>query len=226
MVDPLYRLILDDWVMKVKLPGEGAPSATYVLLHGLTGDENAMWIFASRLPKDALIIAPRGIFSAPGGGYAWYSALTQAWPWVDDFQTAVEALVMLLHRRSEMLQRLSVAPVQNIDRMSANLVGFSQGAACAYTLALTNPWMIGAVAGLSGFLPTGADPWVRNRPLTDKPVFIAHGAEDSVVPVEQARQAVELLTAAGAKVTYCEDQMGHKTSLGCLNRIKAFFSEI
>jgi predicted esterase len=36
--------------------------ALVVMLHGLSGDENVMWIFDHALPREATVIAPRALY--------------------------------------------------------------------------------------------------------------------------------------------------------------------
>jgi phospholipase/carboxylesterase len=81
------------------------------------------------------------------------------------------------------------------------------------------------LAGLAGFLPEGSADWVGSRRLDGLPVFIAHGAQDELVPVVRARQAVETLQQAGAQVTYCEDDVGHKLSANCFRALQAFYED-
>jgi phospholipase/carboxylesterase len=55
-------------------------------------------------------------------------------------------------------------------------------------------------------------------------VFIAHGTTDNLVPVEMARESANLLKQAGANVTYCEEEVGHKLSAPCFRGLEAFFA--
>ena len=71
-------------------------------------------------------------------------------------------------------------------------------------------------------LPQGAEALARNKPLHDKNIFIAHGNQDKLVPVDKARRAVAILKSAGAKVTYCEDDVGHKLSTNCFLGLESF----
>ncbi|MEW5868320.1 MAG: hypothetical protein AB1894_03530 [Chloroflexota bacterium] len=207
---------IDGWVMRQHRPAGDGPCSLIVMLHGWTGDENAMWVFASRLPQDAWLVAPRGLYPAPTGGYAWHAYKPRMWPWVDDFRPAVEALLELLTPEN----------FPGADFSKLRLVGFSQGAALAFTLALLHPGRICTLAGLSGFLPDGAAALAAGQPLRGIPLFMAHGSQDALVPVERARQAVELLEQAGAQVSYCEDDVGHKLSAGCFRGLEAFFRRI
>lgn len=58
------------------------------------------------------------------------------------------------------------------------------------------------------------------------PVFIAHGAEDDLLPVELARQAVTVFRKAGARIAYCEDRVGHKLGDNCLRSFEDFFNHL
>ena len=92
------------------------------------------------------------------------------------------------------------------------------------TLALLHPDRIGRAGVLSGFLPADAEPLVSSQPLRGKPFFVAHGTHDRTVPIEIGRRSVQLLEQAGADVTYCEDEVGHKLSAGCMRALQGYFA--
>ena len=87
---------IDDWTLRTRTPQGSGPFPLFLLLHGWTGDENSMWIFASRLPQGCMMIAPRGPHAAPNGGYAWYPH-RQSWPEMEDFRPAVDRLAAVAH---------------------------------------------------------------------------------------------------------------------------------
>ncbi len=207
---------INSWVMRVRQPAGEGPFPVILMIHGWTGDENSMWVFAPRLPKNALLIAPRGLFPSTGGGYSWYPKLNTALPWFADLAPAVVKLV----------DTISVTYFPSGDFSSLHLVGFSQGAALAYTLAIQHPDQIASLAGLSGFLPDGAAAWLQPGRLNGLPTFIAHGTQDERVPVERARASVAQLEQAGANVTYCEDDVGHKLSARCFHGLEAFYARV
>lgn len=207
-------LHINDWVLRIRTPRSSAPYPVILMLHGWTGDEDAMWVFFSRLPKDHLFIAPRGLYKTPWGGYGWQENMGKVWPSVEDLKPAIEALINLLITEN--------FPDADFKRLS--LVGFSQGAALSYTFALLYPERVKAVAGLSGFLPDSVMPIIRKHPLNEVPIFVTHGTKDELVPVERARNCVKLLDEAGADVTYCEDDVGHKLSSECFQGLENFFS--
>jgi phospholipase/carboxylesterase len=119
----------------------------------------------------------------------------------------------------------------NVDAAQFTVAGFSQGAALTYTLALLYPERIRTFAALSGFLPAGSEALLRAsrgvrldaRVLEGKRVFVAHGRQDDMVPVERARSAVALLEASGVEVDYCESDSGHKVGKDCVRGMGSFF---
>jgi phospholipase/carboxylesterase len=206
---------INDWVVRVRVPDDGEMHTVILLLHGWTGDENAMWVFASRLPRKCMLIAPRGPYLTPLGGYGWHPYRSKAWPWVDDFRPTVDALNELLQQKNFLQAEFS----------NFHIVGFSQGAALAYTFLSLNPEKVQTVAGLSGFLPDGYQEQVIDHPLRGKNIFSAHGTQDELVPVDRARKGIDLLQEAGADVTYCEDNVGHKLSASCFRGLELFYSK-
>jgi phospholipase/carboxylesterase len=111
-----------------------------------------------------------------------------------------------------------------IDASVFDVMGFSQGAAMSNLLAFLFPQRIHRVGILAGFVPAGLEELVSHRPLNEKPFFVTHGTRDEMVTIDRARASIALLEQAGAKVTYCEDEVGHKVSLTCLRALRDFFS--
>jgi phospholipase/carboxylesterase len=104
-------------------------------------------------------------------------------------------------------------------------MGFSQGAAMCSLLAFLYPERIRKVGILAGFVPGGLEELIARRPLAGKPFFVVHGTKDQMVTIERARSSIEVLEQAGAQVTYCEDEVGHKVSVTCLRALKKFFAD-
>ncbi len=215
-------LELKQWTVRYHLPQGDAPHPVLLLIHGWTGDENVMWIFTSRLSSRYLMLAPRGMYKAAEGGYGWEPRLQTGWPNLEDFRPAVDALLAMLDdlKTGEYGRTLEFA---GTDFSRLNIMGFSQGAALAYTLALLHPERVERLAGLAGFLPEDAARLVGPRPLQSTPIFVAHGVRDERVPIERARTAVRLMVDAGADVTYCEEDIGHKLAINCFHGLEKFF---
>jgi len=204
-----------EWKYRFR-PATVSPSRLLVLLHGWTGDENSMWIFARKLPEKSAILAPRALYVAPEGGYTWrvMSLESRGLPLVDDLLLSAEALISFIDDWSQTV---------GVSTNQIDLVGFSQGAALSYTLALLHPERVRAIAALSGFMPGNAEDLFASQPLAGKRVYISHGRHDNIIPVEQARKCVGLLEDSGAQVTYCESDGGHKVSADCFISLADFF---
>src|SRR5919108_2332898 len=112
-------LNIEGWVVRVRKPDGGGPHPVILLLHGWTGDENSMWIFTPRLPKDTFLIAPRGIYKSPTGGYGWHPHSEDELPHVDEFQPVIKELFALL----------TPSHFEEANLSNIRIVGFSQGAA-------------------------------------------------------------------------------------------------
>jgi phospholipase/carboxylesterase len=104
-------------------------------------------------------------------------------------------------------------------------MGFSQGAAMTSVLSMLYPERVRKIGILAGFVPSGMEALTAKRPLAGKSVFVAHGTKDETVPVDRARASIEILEQAGAQVTYCEDEVGHKVSLTCLHALRKFLAD-
>ena len=206
------------WTFRYRAGGDGS-GPLLVLLHGFTGDETSMVFFVHRLPPGCSLLAPRALFPAPGGGYSWREPGPdhQGLPGIAHLRPAVDSLLGFLE---------DWCAEAHLEAGSLCLLGFSQGAAMAYTVALLHPERVHALAALSGFLPEGADQLLEGRPLAGKPIFVSHGREDPLVSVDLARRAVARLEASGAPVTYCESTGGHKVAAVCLKGMESFFQTI
>lgn len=204
---------IGEWVVMQQTPAGDGPHPVLLLLHGWTGDEGVMWVFTHRLSPRYLMIAPRGIYQTASGGFGWQPEVSREWPAVDNLRPSSDALLQLLNPEN--------FPTADFSDISG--IGFSQGAALMFSFALINHNKLKAMAGLSGFLPEDVEHLIKDKPLTGKRIFIAHGRLDNIVPVEKARHAVELLTLAGAQVNYCEEDVGHKLSASCFRSMESFF---
>ena len=215
MIEP-QLLTYKDWTFRWQ-PARKKPAHLLLLVHGLTGDENSMWMLVRNLPPEYSILAPRGLFQAKAGGYTWRAGGHdfQGFPSDSDLVPAAQALTKFV---DEWRGSAGMA----LDPF--DMIGFSQGAGMVYLLGLLFPARIGRFASLSGFLPEGAQVAGKGSRLAGKEIFVAHGRQDEMVPVERARRDVALLKEWGARATYCESDAGHKVSRECLLALESFFA--
>jgi phospholipase/carboxylesterase len=207
----------DGWTLRVKESQHSTPRLL-LMIHGVTGDENSMWVFARDMPAHYWILAPRAPYTAEPGGYSWRPPQFENMdgPSLERLKKTAEVLIRLVEAYSAHV---------GIDSGLFDVMGFSQGAAMSSVLAFLYPHRIRKAGILSGFVPNALEELVSQRPLEGKPIFVAHGTKDETVTVDRALASIALLKQAGAVVTYCEDNVAHKVSLNCLRKLKEFLSD-
>jgi phospholipase/carboxylesterase len=131
------------------------------------------------------------------------------------FDPAVNAFSSLL---SELAVRFPQA-----DLASFGMAGFSQGAAFSAAFAMRHPGRVNRLAMLAGFLPEESE--AALPALASVPIFIAHGSRDETVPIARAHAARRQLAAAGARVQYCESEIGHKLGANCAAELADFLKD-
>lgn len=209
-------------VLQPERPG---PHPTVVLIHGRHGTEAVPWVFARALPRDWLLVAPRGIDFEPETdavddvGFSWMSPEPGPWRWpeISAFDDAVLALKDFIE---------SLPDVYEADPTQLYVLGFSQGAAAAYALALQHPGLVCGIAGLVGFCPEPPAKLLARQPLSGLPIFMAVGRTDERVPLAVAQRCAELLRDAGATLNYNEYDTGHKVNSAGLRDLTAWWQEI
>lgn len=206
-----------NWTLRIRESTHQTPRLL-LMIHGHTGDENSMWVFSRAVPDHYWIVAPRAPHSAESGGYSWRPPQTGNYDQIslEMLESAPEALIRLVDGYSASAE---------IDASIFDVMGFSQGAAVSSAVAFLYPQRIRKTALLAGFVPSGLEELVTQRPVEGKQFFVAHGTKDETVTIDRARASIALLEQAGAHVTYCEDEVGHKVSVTCLRALQKFFAD-
>lgn len=207
----------NDWTLRVR-PAAVKPSRLLLLLHGYTGDENSMWVFAKDLPHYYWMVAPRAPHPSGMTGYSWRPLQpgTFGRPSLEELVPQAEALIRLVD---------AYQASAGIEAPDFDVMGFSQGGAMSNVLAFLHPRRVRKLGVLAGFVPSGLDVYAKDHPLDGKRVFVTHGTRDEMVPIDRARASVAVLEQAGAKIVYCEDDVGHKVSLNCLRALRLYLED-
>jgi phospholipase/carboxylesterase len=206
-----------DWTLRVRASQSASPRLL-VLLHGWTGDENSMWIFTRGFSSDYWLMAPRAPHAADPSGFSWrpLQATDFGRPSLEMLLPAADGLIKLIDEYSASVK---------LDARQFDLIGFSQGAAMVNLMGLLHPHRIHKMGVLAGFVPAGLEEVILKKPLAGKKVFVAHGTQDQMIPVDRARASMALLEQAGAQITYCEDEVGHKLSVNCLRALETYLKD-
>jgi len=185
------------------LPEQGRVEQLMILLHGVGSEGRALMPLAKRLraefPQSA-VLAPDGFepFDMAPAGRQWFSVRA-----VDE-ANRVARVAAVLPRLADGVraaqQRLGAG------RAATAVVGFSQGAILGLELAQLHDGLTGRVLAFAGRYAR-----LPERAPAETTLHLFHGAEDEVIPAEQARLALERLAAlhGDATIDIAED-VGHE----------------
>lgn len=206
-----YTHIEEDWLFRIQPAVESTPNAVLVAIHGWTGNETSMDIFTRKLRQTEWVIYPRAPFESPNGGYSWTGDTRGV---LQEFSTFQSIGVELISR----LRRILAA--NHLEGLPVHLAGFSQGAALALVLSLEPGLRASKVGCLAGFLPLHMPAKV---PAALPEYYVAHGKQDTIVPIDHAYQVVRYLEQNNARVEFCETDTGHKLGAACFKQLENFF---
>ncbi len=176
------------------VPATGPARTPLLLLHGTGGDENDLLALGARLSPGTALLSPRGKVEE-NGMPRFFRRIGEG----------VFDIADLKRRTAELASFLEDARAVYGFAVPVAL-GFSNGANMAWSLLFARPDLLAGAVLMRPMLPF--DP----RPLPDlagKPVLILTGAQDPIVPEEQAGLLAALLGEAGADVTYEVVPGGH-----------------
>lgn len=177
----------------------GEPAGALVLLHGRGADEHDLYPLLDALdPERRLLgLTPRGPLALPPGGAHWYRLGGIPTPDPETFWGSYRLL-------DDWLDTLPFGAERVV------LGGFSQGCVMAWALGLARGRpRPAALVQLSGFLPRVDGLDLAFEDLAGRPVAIAHGSLDPVIPVDFSREARAVAEANGADLLYREAPLPH-----------------
>lgn len=204
------------WTFRLRSAATIPPDHLIIFVHGWTGDEHSMQLFARQAPASAALVFPRGLIKAAPSGFGWTDHNTPDGTSFAQFASSAHKLMNFLESQAAEL---------GLPTKPMTLVGFSQGAALSLTLMTLFPNRFNRLASLAGFLPHEI-PLELAANFTAKKVYVAHGRNDRAIPVSEARRAVNFLENAGAEVNYCESNSGHKLSASCFKGLTEFLNAV
>jgi len=203
------------------------PRLAVLWLHGLGADGHD---FEPIVPELGLSVPVRFVFPhAPvrpvtiNGGMAmraWYDILgfdRRAREDAAGIRASAAAVTELVDREIER--------GMSSDRIV--LAGFSQGGAIALHTALREPRPLAGVLALSTYLPLAATlASERSAANARLPLFIAHGTDDGVLPLQLAETSRAALEALGYAVEWHAYPMAHSVCLEEVGAIGAWLATL
>lgn len=205
----------------VEVNPEGSVQMSVIWMHGLGADGNDFVNIVPELnlPND---LAIRFVFPhAPmrpitiNGGYvmrAWYDIKQLGVTNFQDDEAGIRDSAQAICKLIKHEKQLGV-PSENII-----LAGFSQGGAIALHVGLRYPEKIAGILALSTYLPL-VETVMSEREMTNGhvPIFMAHGIEDPLIPLNVAEMSREFLISNQYQVEWHAYSMQHSV---CLEEIQ------
>ena len=179
-----------------------------VLLHGIGADELDLLPLADALDPRFHAVSLRAPHEARPLGYAWYAldwTTSPPTPDLDEAERSREGLVAVI---PELAARAGTDPRRTF------LLGFSQGAIMALSVALTRPDLVRGLVLHSGRVLPGLERRAApGEALAGLEALVLHGRHDDVIPVERGREVRDLLAPLlGSQLVYREHEAGHEVT--------------
>lgn len=186
------------------------------LFHGYGSDEKDLLPLVEDLKETRHIFSLRGPITIYSG-YAFWNFDEYGTPNSVEFDEAIEFVQSFINKAIE---------EYNLDPKNIVLLGFSQGAMLAQSLALLMGERISKVVALSGYIPD----FVKEEKYVKKSVehlkiFISHGVNDMVVPYQLGEATRDYFKSLGADITFQSYDSGHFVTLENKNDLVKFIKE-
>ena len=206
-----------------------SPTAAVILLHGLGADGHD---FAGLVPELNLLGCQPIRFVFPhapampvtvNGGHAmpaWYDITGTDLITGQDAASIQNSELAILALITHEIER-GIAPEHIV------LSGFSQGAAMALHTGLRLPFAIAGIMALSGYLPLAERLSIERSPANAQtPIFIAHGAHDTVVLPRRGEETRDALLALGYPVQWHSYNTEHNVTGKEVEDMGAFLRQV
>ena len=188
-----------------------SPKRSVIAIHGWTGDVSSMEPVTKslRLPDTKWVI-PQAPYLCEKSGYTWFDGNKETgWQYKESF-TLIHSLIQDLVD-------------QGFKHDEIFLLGFSQGACLAMEWMIRQPFSIGGIIPIAGFIRYKDRFKLDTTPESKKTsVLLIHGDRDDVIRLEESEKASKLFLGLGYKVNLHFFRSGHKIPIKANNHIRDF----
>ncbi|WP_144510382.1 alpha/beta hydrolase [Bacillus sp. FJAT-22090] len=169
------------------------------LIHGMGSNEEDLLQLVKDFEETHHIFSLRGpIVFKPG--YAFFTNEEEGQPDREVFDKVITFIQAFIREAIE---------EYDLVRDKVFVVGFSQGAVIAQTLALTMGNIISGVVALSGYIPDFVKVEYAKLPVDHLNIFISHGDYDYVIPSQWGAESKNYFESLGSHVTFKTYNEGH-----------------
>lgn len=183
-------------------------SPLLLLLHGYGSNEADLHSFANYLPEHYTVVSIRAPHALPSGGFAWYNInFDNDMNKFNNHNQAKNSIKLIMKFLDELIEKYS------IESNDISLLGFSQGTILSYALGLNFPERFKKIIGFSGYIDESmVFTNTNNLDYSNLNLYISHGTQDPVIPVDWARKSIEILKKEKINHNYKEFVSGHTIS--------------
>lgn len=179
--------------------GNGEKMPAIFLLHGMGSNEEDLLQLVQEFGNSHHIFSLRGPITYKPG-YAFFTTTEHDEPTREVFDKVILYIQSFIFEAIEEYE---------LDPNHLYIVGFSQGAVLAQSLALIMGSMMNKVVALSGYLPDFVKEEYKKLPVGHLHIFISHGDYDYVISPQLAIESKDYFETQGAKVTFKTYRDGH-----------------
>lgn len=207
-----------DAVAKLKLdhllrPGEDPTSPLVLLVHGRAGEKRVMFAFGRSIPRSCTVISPQAPVLDPLGGFSWWDVTAERERQKEQIEAAQETLIAFVEKA---LEHYQLKP----NKILA--LGFSQGGALLSLLLQRGALKLSGLALLASFVLKR-----EINPASPRiPIFMGHGSDDEMIPIDLAKIGRDYLQTNGFAVEWHEDDVGHKVGVTTIKALGKFSERI
>lgn len=190
----------------------GSRDFTVLALHGTGGSETDLIPLAQSLFAGANVLAPRGRVSENGAARF--------------FRRFAEGVFDLENLRAE-TENLAAFVTQSarkyaFDSQKVVALGYSNGANIAASLLLCRPETLAGAVLLRAMTPFQTENWPD---LSGKPIFLAAGRFDPIVPTQNIENLAQIFQSAGANVKLHWENAAHGLTSADIEAARQFIAQ-
>ena len=183
-----------------------------LLLHGTGGNEYDLLHVGRNLRSGAALLSPRGKL-LENGMPRFFRRLAEG---VFDEKD----LVRRTHELADFVR--AAAKQYQFDANRVVAVGYSNGANIAASMLLLRPEILSGAVLFRAMVPLIPE---KLPDLSGRPVFLAAGRNDPIIPAENTEQLAAMLKEAGAEVSLQWSEGGHQLSAAELEEAKDWLAK-
>lgn len=190
-----------------------------LLLHGVGSNEEDLFGLAPMMDPRFFVVSARAPIVLYPGSYAWYHVTFTPQGPIHSEDEADESLEKLVAFLDE------IVTAYDLDPQRVFVMGFSQGGAMTFSLAMTVPKKLAGAAILSGrTVPLKQSRMAEPEQLEGLHVMVAHGTEDAILPISCGHGLRDWFSKLPVDLTYLEYRMAHEITSRSLADIQEWLT--